>query len=48
MSASSTKKHMGSTIIGNATLETNAGLAMLQDKEIGRDGFTRVGIGGRT
>jgi len=36
------EEHMGSTIFGNAIP------AMPQDKEIGRDGSSRVGIGGQT
>lgn len=40
-------EHMGSTIFGNAIPETSTGFAMPQDKKIGRDGSSRVGIGGR-
>lgn len=42
------QKHMGSTIFGKAISEMISGVAMPQDKEIGRDGSSRVGIGGRT
>lgn len=41
------QEHMGSTIFGNAIPGMISGFAMPQDKEIGRDGSSRVGIGGR-
>lgn len=41
------QEHMGSTIFGSAIPEPISGFAMPQDKQIGRDGFGRVGIGGR-
>ncbi len=41
------KEHMGSTIFGSAIPETIAGLAMPQDKEISRDGSSRVRVDGR-
>ena len=39
---------MGSTPYGNANPMTLIGLALPQDMEIGRAGYSRVRVGGRT